>query len=852
MKQVRSYVLVCLLACIGMPVAAQVNITNTEYFFDTDPGFGNGTPVSITPAQNISALVFNANVAPLHNGMHTLSVRSKDANGKWSITNNLVIAKVQTPYANPYTAANIDKAEYFYDSDPGFGNGTDIPVTASTNISNMAFNASVSSLHSGMHSLYVRTRDASGKWSVTNSLLFAKVQGLYSNPYTAGNIVKAEYFYDTDPGFGSGTDIPLTAAANISGMVFNASVSSLHNGMHTMYVRTKDAQGRWSVSNTFNFAKVQSPYTNPYPTVNLVKMEYFFDTDPGIGNGTDVPITASANLSGFVVNIPISSLSNTIHTLYIRTKDAQGSWSITNMQQFSKIQGVSTSTYTATKIVKAEYFFDADPGFGSGTNIPLTPALDISGLAFNANVAPLHNGVHNLYVRTQDSVGQWSMSNVVTFAKVQSLYPNGYTANNINKAEYFYDTDPGLGNGTDIPVTAGTNISGLVANVNVASLHGGMHTLYLRTRDVNGQWSITNTMNFVKVQSPYTNPYTASNIVKAEYYYDTDPGFGAGTDIPLTAATDVSGLAFNANVASLHNGVHTLYVRTKDAQGKWSVTNTTTFAKVQSLYTNPHTTSNIAAIEFFVDTDPGLGNGSPVPFTSSTDVQNVAFNVDMTVLVNGPHTVYIRSKDAQGKWSLTNIHPFNGGTAPLSIKLVSFDAMLQNDNKVMLEWITDAEKDVAKYTIERSYNASSWTFVGEKSPVSSSSTSHKKYQLLDNEPGTGIVYYRLTETDLNGEKTQAPIRFVSISKGTETIASLYPNPNDGKRVTISSGIFAEGEVTVTILTSDGKIYLQQKLNDKTANTFTISDLQLAAGNYYVNLQSKNKTESLKLQVTGRL
>ena len=102
-------ILVVLAACTWQISTAQ-NVTQVEYFFDSDPGFGNGTQVTVTPSTNIVSLAFNANVASLSNGMHMLFVRSKDANGAWSITNSMSIAKVQPVSANPHSATNIGSA----------------------------------------------------------------------------------------------------------------------------------------------------------------------------------------------------------------------------------------------------------------------------------------------------------------------------------------------------------------------------------------------------------------------------------------------------------------------------------------------------------------------------------------------------------------------------------------------------------------------------------------------------------------------------------------------------------------------------------------------------------------------
>ena len=116
MKQVFRRLLACIkVMLIGVTGYCQANITAAEYFFDADPGYGSGTPITIsTPGTNIASLGFNANVASLTNGMHTLFIRTKNANGTWSNTNISHFAKVQLPGANPNTISNIAQAEYFF------------------------------------------------------------------------------------------------------------------------------------------------------------------------------------------------------------------------------------------------------------------------------------------------------------------------------------------------------------------------------------------------------------------------------------------------------------------------------------------------------------------------------------------------------------------------------------------------------------------------------------------------------------------------------------------------------------------------------------------------------------------
>ena len=57
---------------------------------------------------------------------------------------------------------------------------------------------------------------------------------------------------------------------------------------------------------------------------NITAAEYFFDSDPGIGNGTSVSVGVSGATVNFTAVIP-TSLTEGFHFLSIRTKDEDSS-----------------------------------------------------------------------------------------------------------------------------------------------------------------------------------------------------------------------------------------------------------------------------------------------------------------------------------------------------------------------------------------------------------------------------------------------------------------------------------------------------------------------------------------------
>ena len=134
-------------------------------------------------------------------------------------------------------------------------------------------------------------------------------------------------------------------------------------------------------------------YTNPG---NLVQMEYFIDNDPGYGLATQQAVTPGKNISQ-AFNLDVSGLDNGVHHFFVRVKDEDGIWSLTQHTVFF------TQDLAAADIVKLEYFIDNDPGYGLGKNVPVLPGKDVSK-SFIIDLTGISPGIHELYVRAKNAV----------------------------------------------------------------------------------------------------------------------------------------------------------------------------------------------------------------------------------------------------------------------------------------------------------------------------------------------------------------------------------------------------------------------------------------------------------------
>ena len=412
----------------------------------------------------------------------------------------------------------------------------------------------------------------------------------YPTPPTAAtNINAAEYFFDTDPGFGNGTAISgFTSGLNLVFSNITIDLSALTDGVHILFLRTQNADGEWSQTSSRiillepDYEPVPDPL--PPPTV-ITDAEYFFDTDPGFGSGVPISITDGLDINQGV-NLDTSSLPAGVHTVFLRTLDDAGNWSQTSNKIFLLEPGYPSEPSAATNIIAAEYFtsgpgLGGTPGFGNGTAIPVnTPGLDLT-LNPSLSLTGLSNGINYIYIRTQNADGEWSQTSIKEITILNDpIYPNAPDpAPDITLVEYFFDTDPGFGQGTSISIQSGQNIN-LSNTIDVSSLGEGVHFLFLRSRNSDGEWSQTSAIQFdIILDFTYpVSPDAPTNIVAAEYFIDSDPGFGNGTDITaLAPGLDISLTNIPIDPSSLAIGTHYLFIRTQNADGEWSQTSSKEF-----------------------------------------------------------------------------------------------------------------------------------------------------------------------------------------------------------------------------------------------------------------------------------
>jgi len=325
---------------------------------------------------------------------------------------------------------------------------------------------------------------------ITAGTYYVRVSGTaksnpYMNPYTITTnfyesesaiegIVNLEYFLDSDPSWGKGIVLNISSSSNIVENI-NVPLNNVSDGFHTLFIRVKDIKNRWSIPQNIPFYRLK------VTSLNISQLEYFLDTDPGLGNGNQLSVTASSDMTKNF-NIPLSGIQNGFHVLYVRAKGKNGNWSICSNTAFYK------TDISSTDIVKMEYYIDVDPGFGNAITVSVTKGIDISKKV-NIDLSNVSEGFHTLYIRAKNASGKWSLNAINAFYCMQPQ------TTKITDFEYFFDMDPGFGYGTSIPVTPATSNITKLFNVDLACLSTGTHTFYVRAKNDLGNWSLIYSKN---------------------------------------------------------------------------------------------------------------------------------------------------------------------------------------------------------------------------------------------------------------------------------------------------------------------------------------------------------------------
>lgn len=180
---------------------------------------------------------------------------------------------------------------------------------------------------------------------------------------------------------------------------------------------------------------------------------------------------------------------------------------------------------------------------------------------------------------------------------------------------------------------------------------------------------------------------------------------------------------------------------------------------------------------------------------------------------------------------------------PLPVKLLFWNGKAK-ESGVQLEWATATEIDNDYFSIDRSMNGKDWQTITIINGNGSTSD-RNNYQYFDNYYTNKPTYYRLLQTDYDGESELFNTIVVQPNLHATNIL-LTPNPNDGHFAIQMSNLEEESLVDIQIFGSEGKSIEYNSLRIYNQIQFDLSDKP--AGVYLLKITSFGDTKVMRVKI----
>lgn len=307
----------------------------------------------------------------------------------------------------------------------------------------------VSGLSEGLHTLHYQVIDNTNAMGYIRSGLFLKVNNRAN--ITAATALR--YWFDSDA----------TSLQTISyGGVQTLDVSSLHDGLHTIHYQLTGTDGQFYYIASALFMKMGS--NTGTETVTASKLMYWFDDETTI---------QSANITGGVQQLDVSTLADGLHTIHYQVLCSNGQMTAT-MSSLFLCMNANEQESVASKL---RYWYDDDQTAVETAISDGVQMLDVTSLS---------EGLHTIHYQIVDSKGMLCAPASTLFLKMESQTAEAQ----VTSLRYWFD-----GDATTVTVT---DIVNGTQTLDVSGLTMGLHTLCYQPVDAEGKLGTPVTGIFLK------------------------------------------------------------------------------------------------------------------------------------------------------------------------------------------------------------------------------------------------------------------------------------------------------------------------------------------------------------------
>jgi Secretion system C-terminal sorting domain len=183
-----------------------------------------------------------------------------------------------------------------------------------------------------------------------------------------------------------------------------------------------------------------------------------------------------------------------------------------------------------------------------------------------------------------------------------------------------------------------------------------------------------------------------------------------------------------------------------------------------------------------------------------------------------------------------------GSSANLPVEYTYFNARLNEDNKVQLDWATASEHSSDHFVVQRSTDLETFTDIAYRK-AAGESRDLIQYSAIDESPLSGTSYYRLKQVDSNGLTNYSRPKSINME---DAFVRVYPNPADGKQFFVK--VIDSNIAEVSLHTSAG-VLIPTKQQIRSEHLLEISPEQtLPKGLYLVQVRNETSTTTKKLVI----
>ena len=213
-----------------------------------------------------------------------------------------------------------------------------------------------------------------------------------------------------------------------------------------------------------------------------------------------------------------------------------------------------------------------------------------------------------------------------------------------------------------------------------------------------------------------------------------------------------------------------------------------------------------------------------------------------TVLANGAINLLLNSS-LEGKGlsraGAINTYTINAtllAPSTLPIGLLYFNGLNEQSYNTF-SWSTATEINNDYFTLEKTTDALNFITV-EKTNGAGNSNTPLIYSIIDYYPTKGLSYYRLKQTDFNGEYTYSKLVMIDVVSQLTEDFNIYPNPFSTSATIAINDVSQFNTVELRIYNDLGE---EMMITNITKQITTFDTRSLSTGIYFYQLTDNNKT-----------